>query len=203
MQARATTNRVPARPPGTTRGPRPGPAGSPLDGHPGGELRAWADELALAHFGMRFPGQVQLAPRLRYRAGDFTPATVTIRISGPYLARYGAEAARQVLLHELCHWWLYREGIPHRENGAVFQSLLRVHGAPARARALPRAPRRGTAVYVCPRCHARYQLRSGRARACGHCCRRWAAGRFDRRFVLVLERRGGAQPGDTSEPPHG
>jgi SprT-like protein len=161
---------------------------------PADELRDWADELTLAHFGMRFPGQVRLAPRLRYRAGDFTPATVTIRLSGPYLARYGAEAARQVLLHELCHWWLYREGIPHRENAAVFQSLLRVHGAPARALAVPRAPRRGTAVYVCPRCHARYQLRPGRARACGHCCRRWAGGRFDRRFVLVLERRGGAHP---------
>ncbi len=155
-------------------------------------LRQWIDDLALRHFGVPFPGAIRFAPRLHYRAGDYTPSTGVIRLSRPYLQRYGAAAAREVLLHELCHWWLYSHGVAHRENAPVFRDLLRAHGAPLRARPMPRPPAPGAVLYVCPACRARYNLRPGRRRrACGRCCARHAAGRFDERFVLVAVRRGG------------
>jgi predicted SprT family Zn-dependent metalloprotease len=152
-------------------------------------LRAWVRELSLAHFGVAFPGEVRLAPRLRHRAADFTPATGTIRLSGPYLELHGAAAGRAVLLHELCHWWLWRQGVPHREDSAEFRALLHRHGAPPRARPMPRR----MLEYRCPHCLQRYRLPvAGWRRACGACCRRFAGGRFDARFALVRVKEGPA-----------
>ena len=150
-------------------------------------LRVWAGELALRHFGERFPGTVRWAPRLYYRAGDYTPSTQAIRLSLPYFRSYGEHETKRILLHELCHWWLFRQGIRHREDAPAFQGLLRSHGAPAAALPLS-LPVRPLHVYVCPSCGARYRYRYQRRvdYACGPCCRRWAAGRVDARFRLVL-----------------
>jgi len=162
--------------------PPPPAGGGPLPD--AAALRAWAADLALRHFGEPFPGIVRWAPRLRYRAGDYTPSTGVIRLSVPYFVRYGAAEARAILLHELCHWWLFRRGLRHHEDAAQFQALLAAHGAPARARPLARAPRGRLRLYACPCCGALYRYRRRVAYACGHCCRRWAQGRFDERFRL-------------------
>jgi predicted SprT family Zn-dependent metalloprotease len=148
-------------------------------------LHAWADELARRHFGQPFDGRVAWATRLRYRAGDYTPARATIRLSLPYYLRYGPAEARRILLHELCHWWLYRQGMRHRENSACFRELLRQHGAPVRAKPMPRRPAGRIHFYVCPHCGARYRYRRRVDYACGRCCRLWAGGRYDPRFRLV------------------
>lgn len=152
------------------------------------DLQTWAAEIAARHFGRPFDGRVVWAPRLRYRAGDYAPATRTIRLSLPYFRRYGADEARRILLHELCHWWLFAHGIRHREDAPVFQELLRLHGAPAKGRPMPRSRPRRTHLYVCPACGARYQYRRRVDYACGHCCRKWAGGRYDARFRLVAVR---------------
>jgi SprT-like protein len=145
-------------------------------------LRSWARELSVAHFGTPFGGEVRFAPRLHHRAGDFTPRTGVIRLSRPYLERHGIPAARAVLLHELCHWWLWRQGIAHREDSPAFREVLRRHGAPLRGRPMPRR----TLEYACPCCATRYRLPvAGRRRACGACCRRFGSGAFDPRFQLV------------------
>lgn len=164
---------------GMAAGPRTATPGRASDE---AALSTWARELSFAHFGVPFPGDVRFAPRLHHRAGDFTPATGVIRISRPYLERYGEAAGRAVLLHELCHWWLWRQGTPHREDSPVFRSLLHLHGAPLQARPMPRR----TLEYMCPRCRARYRLPVvGQRRACGRCCRRFAGGRFDPQFTLI------------------
>ena len=124
----------------------PGAGGGP-DGAavPGLEiLQGWADDLARRHFGVPFDGRLRWAPRLRHRAGDFTPGRATIRLSLPYFLCYGAAAMKAVLLHELCHWFLLRHGIDHREDASAFQELLALHGAPARA--APRPPRGASAA---------------------------------------------------------
>jgi len=148
-------------------------------------LQSWAEDLALRHFGVRFPGTVRWAPRLCYRAGDYSPATRTIRLSLPYYRRYGREETVRILLHELCHWWLFHQGMRHREDTPAFQGLLRAHGAPARGLPMPRAAARRLRLYVCPCCGARYRYRRRVEYACGQCCRRWSGGRFDPRFRLV------------------
>lgn len=114
------------------------PAGLPTAPPTTVMLQAWAQTLSIAHFGTGFEGTVRWAPRLRYRAGDYTPATGCIRLSLPYFQRYGPSETRRILLHELCHWWLYRSGQHHRESTAAFQDLLRRVGAPAIAHPLPR-----------------------------------------------------------------
>jgi SprT-like protein len=151
-------------------------------------LQAWTDALSLRHFGQAFSGSVAWAPRLRYRAGDFAPATGRIRLSLPYFARYGAAEAQAILLHELCHWWLYRQGVSHREDSPGFQALLRRVGAPAKARPMPRArrPRPRPYVYACPGCGAQYRFTRRVDHACGRCCRAFAHGRYDPRFRLCL-----------------
>lgn len=148
-------------------------------------LQVWAAEMAERHFGRPFDGRVVWAPRLRYRAGDYAPVSGTVRLSLPYFRRYGPHEARRILLHELCHWWLFSQGIRHREDSPVFQELLRRHGAPARGRPMPRTRSRRTHLYVCPACGARYQYRRRVDYACGHCCRRWAGGRYDAQYKLV------------------
>lgn len=106
-------------------------------------------------------------------------------MSRPYFDRYGEAEARATLLHELCHWWLRRHGLVHRENSRRFQDLLRSVGAPRYARPLDREPSR---FYRCPACGARYGYRRRvRGYACGACCRRYARGRYDPRFALVEE----------------
>lgn len=160
--------------------PAPG-AGPP----PAEELRAWADRLARQHFGTGFVGGVAWAPRLRYRAGDFSPATGRIRLSLPYYLRYGRAETERILLHELCHWWLFRQGQGHREDAPAFQALLARHGAPARGLPMPRAAGGQWRVYACPVCGARYRYRRRVDLACGPCCRRYAGGRYDPRFRLV------------------
>lgn len=150
-------------------------------------LAAMAERLALRWFAIPFDGRVVWAERLRYRAGEYRPADRCIRISRPYHERYGAALTEGILLHELCHWWLYRAGIRHRENAAVFQALLRRTGAPRRAPAAPLLPR-PVHAYRCPSCGRRYLYRrrvSGYA--CRECCRRFAGGRFDPRYLLRAE----------------
>ncbi len=175
------TNQTDAKPT-----PLPGLAGAAAGAPPDvATVRAWADALALAHFGLRFPGTVRWAPRLRYRAGDYTPATRVIRVSLPYYLRYGYEETMRILLHELCHWWLFRQGVHHREDSPVFQRLLTAHGAPAHGLPLQRSGGRRLRLYVCPCCGMRYHYRRRVNYACGRCCRRWSGGRFDPRFRLV------------------
>lgn len=170
-----------APPPSGARGVRAAQAPEAPDGQ---LLHDWASELAWRHFGRPFTGRVEWAPRLRHRAGDFTPATGRIRLSLPYYRRYGAHEVRAILLHELCHWWLFGQGVRHREDTPAFQSLLRRVGAPRRARPLPRRRRPRRYIYACPRCGARYAYRRRVDYACGRCCA--AAGGYDPRFRLRL-----------------
>lgn len=164
----------------------PSPRGADPATSPGPQvLQAWATALAQAHFGVPFDGTVCWAPRLRYRAGEYAPGSGRIRLSLPYYHRYGAAETQGILLHELCHWWLFRQGIPHRENAAVFQALLGRVGAPRRAHPLTRAPRapRRLWTYVCPHCGQIYRYTRRVQYACGRCCPR---GRYDPRFHLQL-----------------
>ena len=148
------------------------------------DLHAWTDALARQHFGVPFDQRACWAKRLHHRAGDYHPISRTLRLSLPYFQRYGRREADAVLLHELCHWWLYRHGQPHRENDPAFQALLRLHGAPRRARALDR-PARVVRIYACPRCGRRYPYTRRVDYACGACCRLHAGGRYDPRFRLI------------------
>ena len=150
-------------------------------------LHELADRLSRRWFQTPFDGRAIWAARLRYRAGEFRPSDRTIRISRPYHERYGAPVTEGIMLHELCHWWLHRSGIAHREDAEVFQSLLARTGAPRRAPAAPMPPQ-PTYAYRCPVCARRYLYRrhvSGYA--CGDCCRRFAGGSFDARFLLRAE----------------
>ena len=148
------------------------------------DLLRWTDALARRHFGVPFDGRACWARRLHYRAGDYHPISRTLRLSLPYFHRYGRQEADAILLHELCHWWLYRDGCPHREDDPAFQALLCLHGAPRRARALDR-PARVPHAYACPQCGRRYLYSRRVNYACGPCCNRYAAGRYDPRFRLT------------------
>lgn len=148
-------------------------------------LRQWADALCRHHFGVPFDGEICWAPRLRCRAGEFHPSRMRIRISGPYRLAHGDAETQQVLLHELCHWWLFRQGIAHREDAAVFRDLLRRAGAPRRARPVP-ATAAHRYTYACPHCGRRYTYSRRVAYACGHCCRALGNGHWDPRFRLIL-----------------
>lgn len=181
--ARSETLAAPNRP----VAPAP-PAGLPTAPPTTVMLQAWAQTLSIAHFGTGFEGTVRWAPRLRYRAGDYTPATGCIRLSLPYFQRYGPSETRRILLHELCHWWLYRGGQHHRENTAAFQELLRRVGAPAKAHPLPRPQPQRLPLYSyrCPHCGRHYHYAERVHCACGPCCRAFHDGRYHAAFTLVL-----------------
>jgi predicted SprT family Zn-dependent metalloprotease len=94
-----------------------------------------------------------------------------------------------VLVHEMIHLALFADRLSFGHT-PEFKRRSRALGLPGIYHELPlpnRMVRAKRYVYGCP-CGARVESRVKfrQPRACGRCCRRFARGRFDPRFVLTL-----------------
>jgi SprT-like protein len=162
----------------------------PLD--PIAELRRHYQRVIEVKFDGIIPRDFRIVfnPFLRRLTGRITYAQKLIEISRYHFTKYGMKDAVATLEHELLHLYLHKLGLPsgHNKN---FKRLAAKKGIRVfHANAYPRnrtSPYRY--LYECPSCRrmvSRMRRVSGRALACGICCRAHAEGAWDSRFELLL-----------------
>jgi predicted SprT family Zn-dependent metalloprotease len=138
---------------------------------------------------------VELSLRMTSSAGRCYPDTGEIKIATLYHRDHGIDATLLVLKHELAHWaarWRY--GAKVATHGREFRMIaleldqrITVTCPPFAAR--ERAQKR-TFRMMCPNCNRTYHRGRRDKVACRACCDRYAHGRYDRRFRLVVPSRG-------------
>ncbi len=113
----------------------------------------------------------------------------TIGLSRALVALNDAAQVRDTILHEIAH----ALAGPQAKHGYRWQAQARAIGAkPERCYTMAETEMPEAPYYLCcpnGECGRRVpQYRKPkRLKACGVCCKRHAGGRFDRRFMLVLE----------------
>ncbi len=151
-------------------------------------LETDAAELYRATTGQTLDAEVWLSPRMAgHTAGVFQGGPPPrIALSQAYLERCTLEERRDLMLHELAHYHLWRLGRRRAGHGAEFRTLMRTwrFSRYPNAEILQNLRRPDTVpriLYVCPAGHEHW-LRprsNGREISCGLCSRR-----FDRRHLL-------------------
>jgi predicted SprT family Zn-dependent metalloprotease len=151
-------------------------------------LQQEAADLYRARTGQALDAELCLSPRMAGRtAGVFRPGTPPrIALSRAYLELCDAAARRELILHELAHYHLWRQGLRRGGHGQPFRALMRAWGFGRypdqdvlhRLRPVDLGPH---LLYVCPNGHQHWLRRPPRSRevSCGLCSRR-----FDRRYLL-------------------
>jgi hypothetical protein len=164
-------------------------------------------QLACAEINRQFfdgslpPCRVVWSRRLTRSAGNINVRSRVIKLSVPLIidafggerehevpgvvCRDAAQAAREILKHELIHLWLFERGLPHGHT-AAFRAKARQMGQARTRHAIERPLPKTGWLYACAHCAAQIVRRKrwGRARACGACCKKFNGGRFDARFKL-------------------
>lgn len=131
-------------------------------------------------------------PRLRSTAGRAWPGKARIELN-PRLVQLGEAETERTLRHELAHLIAHaragrRRIEPHGAEWRQACAELGIPGEKATHRLpLPRATMARRFRYTCPGCGIEFARvrRIRRATACAACCKRYAGGRYDKRFRLV------------------
>jgi len=131
--------------------------------------------------------------RLTSTAGIARPSLTQILLN-PRLAAFPAEIDR-TLRHELAHLVAFARTRGHRipAHGTEWKRACADLGIPGESRChdlpLPRRQVNRRYVYRCPRCHFLLRrvrpIKARKRLACHECCKNFARGRFDARFVFV------------------
>ena len=167
-------------------------------------LQELYDELNARYFeGILPPCEIVWSRRLTRAAGNIRVQTPKITLSVPLLLEaFGngghtvcgvwcasqEEALREILKHEMIHLWLYVQKLPHGHTREFRLKAREIGQSRTRHQIAPPpscAPKSGW-IYVCAACEARVvrRRRFGRRVACAKCCREFAGGNFDERFLL-------------------
>ena len=131
--------------------------------------------------------------RLTSTAGLARPQSAQVLLN-PRLRAFPDEVDR-TLRHELAHLVAFDRARARRiaAHGPEWRQACGDLGIPGESRChtlpLPRRQVERRHVYRCPRCDFRLRrvrpIKARRRLACLDCCKRYAGGRFDRRFVFV------------------
>lgn len=99
------------------------------------QARKLTQDLAIKHFNTKLNIPVKENGRLtralgRFRAiGGKTPTPLDIELSSRLLQNFKDETIADVILHELCHWYLFINNQPNADGHPVFENLLKSVGA--------------------------------------------------------------------------
>lgn len=159
------------------------------------QLPQFFEELNRLHF----QGQLALPilkwnARLRTSAGRFIPGGRHFFTAKPpviEIARYlleepnAQELVRDTLGHEMIHYWLWMRRRPYGHT-PEFSQKMKAMGV-SRYNSVPRR-RPPKYLYHCTQCLKVFPSRKRKGSiACLDCCRKYARGKYDVRFKLVLE----------------
>lgn len=157
--------------------------------HSNESLLDLVNELAIRYFGRTYNGRVEWNFRMRTRAGDYAPRLKLMRLSARYAKEFGDEELVGTIKHELCHWYLWEQGIAHRHDSRAFKELMQRVDAPRYAkRTQVRTGSSRRYVYRCTFCGIEFVRRRKIQGACKRCCRLWNNGAYDARFRVRLVR---------------
>ncbi len=134
--------------------------------------------------------RIRWNPNLRRLTGRITYGLRLIEISTYHYRTYGFADAVATLEHEMLHLFLHMHRVPSGHNRifkreAAERGIRVFHNNDYKRN----QPQRDRWLYVCNSCGRmvfRQRRQEGRLLACGLCCREFAEGRFDPRFVLAL-----------------
>lgn len=135
-------------------------------------LTMLAEAVAKDTFGRSFSGQAVFNNRFRSRGGDVNVKQSLIRVSRRLYDEHGRDAVIGVLQHELCHLFLFRDGLPFTHRSKEFKDLAAAVGAPRFAPAIKkdRQPGRYRRFYfACPACGSRFKANARFQSLCPHC----------------------------------
>lgn len=91
---------------------------------------------------------------------------------------------RDTLGHEMIHFWLWDRGLPYGHTSAFYDKMKEM-GVSRFNKHVKRSSFKY--FYACPECKSEYPSRRiKRMSACGSCCKRFADGKYDGRYKLVL-----------------
>jgi SprT-like protein len=125
---------------------------------------------------------IELNHRFTARAGAFYPRTKKIALSWKYYLAWGLKELLGVLRHEIGHL-----ALPKESHSPKFKALLKKLRAPRYSKPLVTRPFKYE--WACPNCGIKHWTRKQVMLACGRCCDRYNAGRFERDFQLRLVRK--------------
>lgn len=158
------------------------------------DLETIFTELNGLHFADSLPLPIlRWNSRLSSTAGRFCPGS-RIHIVNPRkceieVATYLRELAdgemhvRDTILHEMIHYHLWHSGKPYGHT-EEFRRILKKVGA-KRFNPVPKL-RPYKHLYECPKCRKQIPARRRiEDSACRDCCKKYASGNFDRRFLLL------------------
>lgn len=135
-------------------------------------LTMLAEEVARETFKRSFGGKAVFNSRFRSRGGDVNIKLSLIRISRRLYEEHGREAVIGVLRHELCHLFLFRDGLPYTHRSKEFKELAAAVGAPRFAPPIKKStqPKRYRRFYfACPSCDSRFKANAKIRSLCPHC----------------------------------
>lgn len=172
------------------------------------------DELNSECFGGKLPRcQIRWSRRLTRAAGNIQVRQGLITLSVPLLVdAWSSEATsagspgppylvcgvlcadasvalREILKHEMIHYWLHVEGRPSGHT-AEFRAKAKALGQPRTRHQIARPQLNFGWAYECPGCRVRVlrQRRMRRIAACAACCKLHGNGKYDGRFRLSGQR---------------
>ncbi|HCX71274.1 MAG TPA: hypothetical protein DHD79_08535, partial [Firmicutes bacterium] len=135
-------------------------------------LTQLTEAVARDTFGRSFGGRAAFNSRFRSRGGDVNVKQSLIRVSRRLYEEHGQEAVIGVLRHELCHLFLFRDGLPYTHRSKEFKELAAAVDAPRFAPPIERnrQPKRYRRFYyACPVCGSRFKTNAKIHAPCPHC----------------------------------
>ena len=175
---------------------------TPQGWQPDGQLQDEAASLYAAMTGLLLSAQLYISHRMAGRtAGLFHPGPPPrIALSQRYLESCSLEERRDLLLHELAHYHLWRLGLRREGHGPRFHAIMRQWGFSRYPnvdimRELRGPDTSARLLFVCPSGHEHWLRRRPKSEdiSCGICSRH-----FDRRYLL---RDTGVRLAPVQEPP--
>ncbi|RRG18504.1 SprT family protein [Weissella viridescens] len=138
------------------------------------ELQSLVEQISLSDFERPFAHRAIFNRRLRSTGGRYLLATHNIEINLKMLTDFDDETLRGVIQHELIHYHMHTQGLPHQHRDRAFKEELARTGALRFAPAKPetakwhyqcanghdiyRNRRMNVNRYVCGKCRARLKL---------------------------------------------
>lgn len=136
------------------------------------ELQILTEQIAEEFFGVEFRHEIYFNSRLRTTGGRYLLKTHNIEINPKQFEYFGEKAIKNIIKHELCHYFLHLsgKGYQHRDND--FKLLSAKVGAPRFCNPTETYERRANYKYQCTNCNAHYlRIRKVNIRnmRCGWC----------------------------------
>lgn len=136
------------------------------------ELQVLVEELSLTHFDKKFKHKAYFNLRLRTTGGRYLLDSHDIEINFKQYEKFGLEAIKDIIKHELCHYHLHLEGRGYKHIDRDFKILSASVNAPRYCTPTKTYEERANYLYQCSKCgkqFLRIKKVNVRKMACGIC----------------------------------